>query len=72
MVPGQIRDGATDCLRAIAGVLQQYRAVVPLLQRALDATGSRQIIDLCSGGAGPWLRMGPQLQRRCAAVCRSC
>jgi hypothetical protein len=62
--PAQIRDGATDCLRAIASVLQQYRTVVPLLQRALDATGSPQIIDLCSGGAGPWLRMGPQLQRR--------
>jgi hypothetical protein len=62
--PAQIRDGATDCLRAIAGILQQYRAAVPLLQRALDATGSRQIIDLCSGGAGPWLRIGPQLQRR--------
>ena len=62
--PAQIRDGATDCLRAIAGILQQYRAAVPLLQRALDATGSQQIIDLCSGGAGPWLRMGPQLQRR--------
>ena len=62
--PAYIRDGATDCLRAIAGVLQQYRAVVPLLQRALDATGSSQIVDLCSGGAGPWLRMGPQLQRR--------
>jgi hypothetical protein len=62
--PAEIRDGATDCLRAIAGVLQQYRNVVPLLQRMLDATGSRQIIDLCSGGAGPWLHMGPQLQRR--------
>jgi hypothetical protein len=62
--PAEIRDGATDCLRAIADVLQQYRAVVPLLQRALDAAGSAQIIDLCSGGAGPWLRMGPQLQRR--------
>jgi hypothetical protein len=62
--PPQIRDGATDCLRAIAGVLQQYRYVIPLLQRALAATGSPQIIDLCSGGAGPWLGMGKQLQRR--------
>ena len=62
--PPEIRDGATDCLRAIAGWLQQYRAAVPLLQRALDAAGSTQIVDLCSGGAGPWLQLGPQLQRR--------
>lgn len=62
--PAEIRDGATDCLRAIGGWLQQYRAAVPLLQRALQAAGSTQIIDLCSGGAGPWLHIGPQLQRR--------
>ncbi len=56
--------GRPTACRAIAGWLQQYRAVVPLLQRALDATGSSQIIDLCSGGAGPVAAMGPQLQRR--------
>jgi hypothetical protein len=61
--PPVIRDGATDCLAVIGGTLQQYRGVVPLLRRALAATGSPQIVDLCSGGAGPWLRMGPQLQR---------
>ena len=37
---------------------------MPLLQRALEAAGSTQIIDLCSGGAGPWLHIGPELQRR--------
>jgi hypothetical protein len=62
--PSLVRDGATDCLAAIGGTLHQYRNVVPLLQRMLAATGSRQIVDLCSGGAGPWLRMAPQLQRR--------
>lgn len=53
-----------DCLRAIGGGLQQYRAAAPLLERALIATGSLHVIDLCSGGAGPWLQLGPQLQRR--------
>lgn len=62
--PPEIRDGATDCLAAIGGHLQQFRGVIPLLQRGLEESGSRQIVDLCSGGAGPWLRMGPQLQRR--------
>ncbi len=62
--PAEIRDGATDCLRAIANLTQQYRFVLPLLEKVLMAGGSRQIVDLCSGGAGPWLSLAPRLQRR--------
>jgi hypothetical protein len=59
-----VRNGATDCLAAIAGWLQQYRHAAPLLADALTATGSRRIVDLCSGGAGPWRSLAPALQRR--------
>ena len=61
--PSVVRNGATDCLAIIAAVLHQYRNVVPLLAAALAASGSRRIIDLCSGGAGPWLSLAPRLQR---------
>ncbi len=30
-----------------------HEPVVPLLQEVLDATGYRQVVDLCSGGGGP-------------------
>lgn len=61
--PPAVRNGATDCLAAIASVLHQYRNVVPLLATALAASGSRRIIDLGSGGAGPWLSLVPHVQR---------
>ena len=51
-----------DCLRLIATVGNQYKAVGPLLQRTLLTTGATQIVDLCSGGGGPWLRLGEHLK----------
>lgn len=62
--PPAVRNGATDCLAAIAALLQQYRGAAPLLAEALTATGERRIVDLCSGGAGPWRALAPALQRR--------
>jgi hypothetical protein len=34
-----------------------YAPIVPRLRAALEKTGERQIVDLCSGGGGPWLRL---------------
>ncbi len=62
--PPAVRNGATDCLAAIAATLQQYRNVAPLLADALRAGGSRRIVDLCSGGAGPWRSLAPAVARR--------
>lgn len=62
--PTVIRDGAMDCLRIIATVGNQYKHGGPLLQRALLATGATQIVDLCSGGGGPWLRLAKTLHTR--------
>lgn len=62
--PPAWRNGATDCLAAIAASLQQYRNAVPLLAEALEASGQRRIVDLCSGGAGPWRSLAPALVRR--------
>ncbi|MEZ4869144.1 MAG: hypothetical protein R3C14_47925 [Caldilineaceae bacterium] len=66
--PPAIRDGATDYLRFIATVAQQYRYVVPLLQEALHESGSRRIVDLCSGSGGPWLQLQPMLNATSPAV----
>jgi len=62
--PPAVRNGATDCLAAIAATLQQYRNVAPLLAAALRTSGSRCIVDLCSGGAGPWRSLAPAVARR--------
>ena len=51
--PKAIRDAGTDFMRFVAEVAKLYGSVVPRLGRALTATGSQEILDLCSGGAGP-------------------
>jgi hypothetical protein len=62
--PAPIRDGATDCLKLVANVGRQYQNVLPRLHGALEAVQTTRIVDLCSGGGGPWL----SLQRRLHTV----
>lgn len=52
--PPVLRDAATDFLQFTIVAGDVYAPVVPLLQAALERTGARQVVDLCSGGGGPW------------------
>jgi hypothetical protein len=52
--PGFLRDVVTDSLEAVWNTTGVYRPIVPRLREALRATGSNSVIDLCSGGGGPW------------------
>ena len=60
--PSFLRHEITDALQFGLNALKAYAPITPLLQTALDATGSRSIIDLCSGGGGPWLDLSRKLQ----------
>jgi hypothetical protein len=51
--PAVIRDLATDYLQFIQERFRIDRAMTPLVRRALDAAGTTEIVDLCSGGSGP-------------------
>lgn len=51
--PRTIRDLATDYLEFLESRLAMPAAVVPLLRRVLDRSGSTRVVDLCSGGGGP-------------------
>jgi len=53
--PAVIRDGMTDFLRFLMETFTPYRGAAPILARALGARRSAQVVDLCSGGGGPWL-----------------
>jgi hypothetical protein len=57
--PGPIRDAATDYLQFIIERAQPYLTVVPRLRAAFQRQGTRQVIDLGSGGGGPWLGLLP-------------
>lgn len=62
--PRTVRDGATDYLELVARLGRVSEAVAPILARALAATGTRQIVDLCSGGGGPWPSLLAPLRAR--------
>jgi hypothetical protein len=63
-VPRAIRNGATDVLDWLFGRLRMYASVADRLRAMLDATGQRDIVDLCSGGAGGAVAMAGYLRER--------
>lgn len=60
LYPGFLRDLFTDALEAIWNYTNSYRVVVPRLRAAMQDAGTQQIVDLCSGGGGPWIRLQAQ------------
>ena len=66
--PSTFRDGVTDALQFGIHRLGSYATIVPLLEGALDATRSRSIVDICSGGGGPWIDLARQLEARRAPL----
>lgn len=70
--PSSLRDGVTDALQFGFNLLNSYAPIVQLLEQALNATHTptdsgpsedgESIVDLCSGGAGPWLDLSRRLK----------
>jgi hypothetical protein len=60
--PASLRDAATDYLQLTATLGSLYANLAPILSRALDRAGTRRIVDLCSGGGGPWFRLHARLE----------
>ena len=50
-----MRHGATDYLEAITSRGDIYRPVQAEIFRAIEDCGAQRVVDLCSGGGGPWL-----------------
>jgi hypothetical protein len=59
--PSTVRDEITDAMQFGLRVLRVYVPVLPILRSLLDSTGTRRIVDLCSGGGGPWFDLAAQL-----------
>jgi hypothetical protein len=57
--PRAIRNAVTDYLQFVIAKTKPYAAMVPILTTALQRTGTREILDLCSGAGGPWLWLQP-------------
>jgi hypothetical protein len=61
--PSTLRNDVTDALQCGSEVLKAYAPIFLILQRALEATQSTAIVDLCSGSGGPWLDLSQKLQQ---------
>ncbi len=59
--PRSIRDAGTDFLRFLWERGRLYRPVVPRLRQLLVATGSKEVVDMGSGGGGPVLAIQREL-----------
>ncbi len=60
--PPSLRDTATDYLQFAANLVGAYHPVAPQLRAALRDAGENAIVDLCSGGGGPWLSLLSQFE----------
>ena len=59
--PKTVRDGVTDFLQHIVLVFALYRPITARLAKALTSSKQKNVVDLCSGGTGPWLFLSTEL-----------
>lgn len=59
--PHFIRKGITDFLEVLWRVGIPRKAMAQRLGRALALSGETEIVDLCSGGGGPWKKLASDL-----------
>jgi hypothetical protein len=67
--PSSLRDDVTDAIQLGFNLLKAYEPIAPLLQSVIDSTGNgtndqQSIVDMCSGGGGPWLDLSRTLSCR--------
>jgi len=65
--PSFLRDDVTDALHYGLAFLKAYAPIGPMLQSTLQSLRSRSIVDLCSGGGGPWLDLSQNLSEGAGA-----
>ena len=67
-MPALLRDLATDVLQFNQTMVDQVAPVMGKVTDALQRSGAQQIIDLCSGGSGPLLKLVEHLEEDGRAV----
>jgi hypothetical protein len=64
--PSSLRDDVTDAVQFGFNLLRAYTPITPLLHRLIESgtkNGAPSIVDMCSGGGGPWLTLSQELRR---------
>lgn len=52
--PASLRDALTDFLQFTINLGHTYAPVSEMLRDAIARSGATRVVDLCSGGGGPW------------------
>jgi hypothetical protein len=70
--PSSLRDDVTDAVQFGFNLFKAYDPIAPLLQTVIDSAANgadsrRFIVDMCSGGGGPWLDLSRTLHGQRAA-----
>lgn len=55
--PATFRRIQTDYLHLAATLGMSYESLVPLMAKAMQHARTTKVVDLCSGGTGPWMRL---------------
>lgn len=62
--PSWLKVLVTDYLSTLTDLTKPFTPQLPLIVRALQQSGdTHRIVDLCSGGGGPWRHLAPQINR---------
>ena len=67
--PPAIRDAVTDYLRHVITISNAYGAIAQRLRRGVRRADTLHVVDLCSGGGGPWIGLRQQLEEENLQVC---
>lgn len=67
--PTSLRDDVTDAVQFGFNLMKAYAPIAPLLQSVIDSAASapnerQSIVDMCSGGGGPWLDLSRKIRCR--------
>jgi hypothetical protein len=71
--PGALRDLVTEALEALWKFGNSYDVILPRLYAGIYARNEEaRVLDLCSGGGGPWLGLAKRLKREHGCAVRVC
>ncbi|AXC10899.1 hypothetical protein ACPOL_1553 [Acidisarcina polymorpha] len=59
--PNFLRDLVTDALQSLWNFGNSYEPILARLLQSMKYAGTREVLDLCSGGGGPWPRLAREL-----------
>jgi hypothetical protein len=64
VLPPTIRDEVMDAMQFGLRLLRIYDKVTPVILNLAESTRSARIVDLCSGGGGPWFDLAHKLDKK--------